>query len=366
MRISTIEETHTSSFVLTNRLLPSSDPMKQMKYATTIPQTVTEWDRYIQMDSPSECFSSYWLCHAFVETLTPVLRSVEWATGCIQDSRYSCQLRQFYDLIIEHTTTCQQIMSRHRSSVETIIQESADGDAMASSCQARMIDGLPVCGILYQKIMEHFKKLLEAFFFLWVHDLYYIHRLLRQGRLHKPRLVDWAVINCKECFQDLGAWELVCSDEQEGVLIHPLLPHPSDFLVRRHLNRSDRSYAQKARFEYSFKGSLERHTVVFVHTPSLVPKLLPSVPPDEVVPTMVQSMPTATGIRINWCSDSHRKGRRKKWLSQILKESRKKKSTREKQKRRQWCAMNSDDGDDGDDGDDCDDDRIDMTCWYLC
>lgn len=161
----------------------------------------------------------------------------------------------------------------------------------------------------------------SAFFSSWVSGMYYVWRYCKTTGFMETFLNDGVDI----CLGDIDQWEVICSDEDVEVLAHPSLPHPSDFLTRKKVV-GDR-YVDRARFEYFFQGSLQKYSVVLSRTPSVIPKL--TMPP----PSMEEKdSPMLEDTGVGQClfhegTSSHRMGvkKRRKALSRILKETRKKK-----------------------------------------
>lgn len=319
-------------------------------YRLFAPETVAAWDNYRAMEGPSEYFSIYWLCYAFVGKLEKTIQSVQWTIRHTQDPRYTRQLYQFHDLVTAHVKTCKEMMAKHRPYVETVLtRESIIKESNQRPLYGRVFrkvpccigpcylftpDGLQICRKLYWDIMAPFDALVSDFLRLWLQDLYYVQKLIGRGLIRIPVPIDCLRLPAAR-FQDLDSWEVVCSDEEREILCHPLLPDPSDFLVREYVPEGDR-FVDKARFQYSFPGSLERHRVVFTETPSVLPILVPAVPERKIESGTATTIASDEGVQVSWCGYAHRKKtHRMKRLSRRMKESRKKKQTRDKQRRRQ-------------------------------
>lgn len=314
-------------------------------YRLFAPKTVVAWATHTALDGPSEIFSNYWMCRAFVDALEETIGSVRWAIQHTRDPRYTHQLYQFHDMVATHIEACQEIVAGNRNFVLTALRREASVSRshksnvccyMGCCVRRRTLDGIKICWRVYQNVMEPFYELVSDHLRLWLRDLHYVRKLIERGQVYIPVPLEGIDLPATR-FDDVGSWEVVCSDEEKEILCHPLLPDPSDFLVREHVRGGD-SFASKARFEFSFPGSLERHRVVLTKAPSTIPKLLPSAPEKKVVlETTGGNAPAPIGAQGSWRGYARRKRTRTpKHLSRRIKESRKKKKTRHKQ-RRGWC-----------------------------
>lgn len=206
-----------------------------------------------------------------------------------------------------------------------------------------------MCPRAKDAIMEDVYEIIRGFLVLWLSDFYYVWKLYKSKRIKFGVYVSDDNVKLMP-IDNIKLWEVVCEDDEKQILCHPLLPHPLDFLEKREIIGS--LYADKARFEYQIPGLLSKYPVILSSkNQSDIPKLAFNVHQEEKAivewkQPQSQVLYQETTIRNHNCKKPSRKRR----LSKILKEGRKKKKTRwllhrqRKNQLRQFFRV--DDGDD--------------------
>lgn len=246
------------------------------------------------------------------------LDAVQQRIGRTMDPRYIHQLSQLENYIQDHQRGCQEIVSLREGFKE---RKRSPYWHMITKTESRMF--------------------FSAFFSSWVSDLYYAWKSCKKNN----RLASFVNGHVSFSFDDIQQWEVICADEEEEILAHPLLSHPDDFLRRNKTVMGDR-YADKARFEYYFQGkSLQDYNVVLTETPSVIPKLIAQSHQEDRVVLGCQGGAQVQDL-FRESTSGHRMGnkKRRKALSRILKETRKKKKASKRiEKNRDQPDIDNDD-----------------------
>lgn len=182
-------------------------------------------------------------------------------------------------------------------------------------------------------------QVLNGLLTTWLSQFYYVCKLYKEGRLSFPiGLTDKYIKPLS--LSDVSLWEVVCADDEKEILSHPMLPHPADFLEKKEIKGD--TYASKACFQYQIAGTLKCYPVVLTHTPSIIPKLSPSTPKEETA-IVHWKQPQIQPLEQGSTSGGHSRTnpKRKRRLSKILKETRKKNKTKWCHKRRAQNEMRS-------------------------
>lgn len=156
---------------------------------------------------------------------------------------------------------------------------------------------------------------------------YYVRRLYQQGRFHQfPLFLNMDVM---KPLSDIQSWEVICEDENTQYLSHPCLSHPLDFLVKKKYLEDNQtsSYLQKARFEYQVQSYHDKYVVVLDKSPSKIPKLQHTLYQEEKVLIQHESSSFTTSLYQESIRHSFCHNKKKRPLSRILKETRKKNKT---------------------------------------
>jgi hypothetical protein len=188
------------------------------------------------------------------------------------------------------------------------------------------IGGVMMCENAKHALSEDVMEVMNAFMMEWLYGYYYVWKMTRQRRVLLPMAGDTRPMP----LHDIRLWEVVCEDDHKQILCHPLLPHPSDFLEKRVVDKTSTLYVDKARFEYQIPGSLSRFPVVLLPGEcSILPRMAPAPLYQEETVHCGWKKPTPQ-IFYSETSTSHKnrsQPRKKRRLSKILKESRKKNKT---------------------------------------
>jgi hypothetical protein len=181
-----------------------------------------------------------------------------------------------------------------------------------------------MCDNAKDALTEDVWEMIRGFLEEWLAEFYYVWKLKRQGRIHFSVFLDIHPMP----LDDIRLWEVVCEDDDTQILYHPLLPHPHDFIEKRLVVEGSNLYVDKARFEYQIPGSLSRYPVVLSKKRSILPRMTPSPLYQEEQVVCQWKQPTLQ-VYYTESSTAHKKGNRhkKRRLSKILKEGRKKNKT---------------------------------------
>lgn len=192
-------------------------------------------------------------------------------------------------------------------------------------CKTTTVNSVVMCQILKDDIDRDCRHILSEFLTSWLAELYYVRNLYIQDlsiyvntdKIKKPN------------FNDIREWELICEDEDTQILSHPLLPHPSDFLIRNIIKGN--RYLDKAGFEYKMSNnSITMHTLCFTKTPSIVPKMIKKEFREEnvILTDNKNNINNGSSMYYETTSTSRSFNKKKRPLSRIMKETRKKKKTK--------------------------------------
>lgn len=274
-------------------------------------------------------FVLYCLCHMLSTTFQRVINSIRWCLRNTRDERYIDQLHGFQDILVKHLDMCGGFLNKHQLQMKRHVKCLH----FYTYCRTHRVHGVDVCNIDYIGVrFNHFSVLCRDLFQLWVRDFYYVYRLAQQHRISIPVPLDPVSIG------GLTSWETICMDGEMELMNHPLLPHPSDFLVKYTNFGQGTTYVDKARFQYSFFRPLEGG-VVFTRTPSVIPRLLPSRDDIPLVDnTEQQTIQQPFMVHVSeTINRRYGKTRKKRCPTQILKETRKKHKTIHKH--RPWIRV---------------------------
>ena len=185
------------------------------------------------------------------------------------------------------------------------------------------IGSILICTAAKNALTEDVSEMIQGFLSQWLYESYYVWKLYRQGRIVFPVPVNIYPMS----LSDIRLWEVVCEDEEKQILCHPLLPHPRDFIERRIVKSP--LYVDKARFQYQIPSTLPFYPVVLSKERSIIPRIMASCPYQEetVVCGMKQPIPQVTYQESSTSHHKTSKRRKKRKLSKILKEGRKKNKT---------------------------------------
>lgn len=167
----------------------------------------------------------------------------------------------------------------------------------------------------------HTRSIVSVFLQNWVSELYYVWKTCREDCFLREYF-DMGQLNFPS-FQERNEWEVVCEDDETQILAHPLLPHPMDFV--RRIKPKSRQYADVARFECTQTSlCLLNHNVILTREPSYFPHFQKTPFLEEVVPTISNTI-IQNNFQVAILSYKLGTKKRKKALSRIMKETRKKK-----------------------------------------
>lgn len=120
-----------------------------------------------------------------------------------------------------------------------------------------------------QAVMES-KEIIRCFLIPMVSSMYYVWKLFREDKLRFP--IDMEEIHMPPV-NDLRSWEVICEDDEEQILFHPALPHPSDFIIQKK-KKDGQSWADMARFVISVPTLLSQGSVILSKTPTVFPRVI--------------------------------------------------------------------------------------------
>lgn len=307
--------------------------------------TLEKWRTLLHKREDADThYVMYWLCQMLSNEIDNVLASISWSMKTINDPRYTSQLVIFHDELVDEQAACRKFIKDNHESMQINDRRKCRMTWYhynRHSCRPYKLGSLLLCYEQYRSIeCTHYFGLRREFFGCMIRDLYYVRKLRCQRRLSVPLCIEVFEFG-NDPLGNLASWEVVCADDEKELLSHPLLPHPSDFLVRDLCMKKGKTYADKARFEYSFTSGLDGYKVVFpMDKPCVIPRLLPVRDVEHVVPAPSLHMPEEAFVKESCSKCACKKTKRKKKPSLITKESRKKIKTIKKMRRQQTWKGN--------------------------
>ena len=272
----------------------------------------------------------YWMAYFMEHQLGDIITTL--GTARTKDVRYTDQIRQMSTHVEDVLHKCRCVLTAQRTRSVCAGGEfpcRIYRDRFRCYCSHRhmtKIGGLMMCKNTKDALIEDVAGVMNAFIVEWLCEYYYVWKMTRQRRIRLPMAGDILPMP----LHDIRLWEVVCEDDDKQILSHPLLPHPSDFLEKRVADNTSTLYADKARFEYQIPGSLSRFPVVLLPgVRSIIPRMTPSPQYQQETVRCGWKQPTPQILYRETCTE-HKEGsqpHKKRRLSKILKEGRKKKKT---------------------------------------
>lgn len=293
----------------------------------------------------------YWMAYFMEPQLGDIITALEKART--KDVRYLDQIQQMATYVKDVLFKCRGVLIAQRSrctGLEFPCQNYRD--RFKCDCykwNMTQVGHLTMCNNVKHALNEDVAEVMNSFMDGWMNQYYYVWKMNSQGRIHFPVVVNIRPMS----LNDIRFWEVVCEDDDKQILSHPLLPHPSDFLEKRVVDMTSILYVDKAQFEYHIPGSLSKYPVVLSKQPSIIPRMtsVPSCQKQEKDPFQYEE---CRQVLYTESTTTHKNGKpphKKRRLSKILKEGRKKNKTlwtrrrrRSKNPFRQFLAV--DDGED--------------------
>lgn len=279
----------------------------------------------------------YWMAYFMEPQLENIIMTLEKAPT--KDVRYLDQIQQMAAYVKDVLYKCRCVLTARRTHcfgtcVEFPCQFYSNRFkcALPSSWHSIQVEGLMMCENAKYALEEDVGEVLKAFLVEWLREYYYVWKMARQQRIH----FSVAVEDTQPMpLSDIRLWEVVCEDDDRQILSHGLLPHPSDFLEKRMADKTSTLYVDKARFEYEIPGTLSQYPVVLSHQRSIIPRMAPTLHREEE-PIVCGLEKRTPQVLYSESTTAHRNGRqhKKRRLSKILKEGRKKNKTRWTDRRR--------------------------------
>lgn len=272
----------------------------------------------------------YWMAYFMKPQLQDITTALEKAPT--KDARYLDQIQQMATFVNDLLYKCRCVLTAQQSRCFCDVRFPCRiyRDRFKCYCSNwRMIQVgcIKMCENAKFALVEDVMEVMNAFMAEWLYEYYYVWKLSTQGRLHFPIVVN---INPMS-LSDIRLWEVVCEDDDKQILSHPLLPHPSDFLEKCMVDKTSTLYVDKARFEYEIPGSLSKYSVVLSYQRSIIPRMAPASLYSEEKPSKEEKQqPTTPQVLYTESTTAHKNGRqqhKKRRLSKILKEGRKKNKT---------------------------------------
>lgn len=273
----------------------------------------------------------YWMAYFMEPELKNIITALEKAPT--KDVRYLDQIQQMATYVKDVLFKCRCVLMAQRSHCFCTSSE------MVFPCETyrvrffccclrwcmTQVGCLKMCDNAMQALNEDVAEVMKAFMVEWLYEYYYVWKMKNQGRLHFPVDVNIHPMS----LSDIRLWEVVCEDDDKQILSHPLLSHPLDFLEKRVVDMTSTLYVDKARFEYEIPGSLLKYPVILSKKPSIIPRIAPAPFSQKEEEHTIQ-YEGCHQVLYTESSTAHKNGKqphKKKKLSKILKEGRKKNKT---------------------------------------
>jgi hypothetical protein len=292
----------------------------------------------------------YWVAYFMEQKLVDVVKSLEKVQTV--DDRYLDQVQEMMRYIQNIMYKCRYVLVRNT-------QHLFSQDIFPCPCQlyqdrfrcfhvnmqAFKIGTMSICTNAKNVLMQDADELIRGFLEQGLSDCYYVWKLYMNNRIHFPVWVD--NLNIQHLpLHVISLWEVVCEEQDIQILCHPLLPHPRDFLEKRLVIKDSNLYVDKAQFEYEIPGTLSYYPVVLSSKPSIIPKITSKTIYKEERVECLWKQPTHQ-VYYQETSTAHKTGykHKKRRLSTILKEGRKKNKTQYIHSRRVMKTFPVEDGD---------------------
>lgn len=294
----------------------------------------------------------YWMAYFTEPQLRDTITALEKAPT--KDVRYRDQIQQMATYVKDVLFRCRGVLIAQRSRCFcTGAKFPCQYYRNRFKCDCfswhmTQVGCLRMCDNAKHALKEDVAEVMNAFMDEWLHEYYYVWKMSSQGRIHFPVVVNIHPMS----LSDIRFWEVVCEDDDKQILSHPLLSHPSDFLEKRVVDMTSTLYVDKARFEYQIPGSLSKYPVVLSKQPSIIPRMA-SAPFSQKPEKYLIQCQESRQVLYTESTTTHKNAKqphKKRRLSKILKEGRKKNKTlwtrhrRSKNPFRQFLAV--DDGED--------------------
>lgn len=340
----------------------------------------------------------YWFCfiaRQMMEMLSTNNTYIKYHMKQIKDGKYKDQFTQFQELNAKLMKQCESVVLRYKGFVEclsvkkewVVARKPITTIINAWRCMTDVVKELPsfICCqydqyflhdqyFLYDHTYNHifsacrtqytlfnyyqniniaicpfFKKMLvsqttdivKTMMERWMSDMYYVRQMYNQNHFRLCVILPKKYLS----FTKKNEWQTICESEDEILLNHPMLPHPSDFiLIKKNTSGLGNTYVEKARFHYaikSIKRNINQYAVCFNKHQQIIPMVIqkPETNEENRMKTTItekEQRTQQTLYKESILSHQHNKiKKKKKGIKKITKEKRKQLKTQYKKQQQQ-------------------------------